>query len=276
MILTPEYIPHLTVAIGILVGVLMGLTGAGGGILSVPLLVFLLHLPISEAGPIALTAITLSAGVGAIIGLNTKVLRYKAAIFMAAFGLTLSPLGLWLAQKIPNAPLLIAFSAVLMYVSIRMLLQVARTISGKVVKTAKPPPCQLNLSIGKLIWTVPCARALMFAGALAGFLSGLLGVGGGFILVPALNKFTDLPMKSIVATSLGVLAIVSAGGAFISLASGTLNTSIAIPFSIGSLIGLLIGKVLERKISGPRVQQIFAIFTLLIAISLFIKAANQV
>ncbi len=276
MILTPEYIPHLTVAIGILVGVLMGLTGAGGGILSVPLLVFLLHLPISEAGPIALTAITLSASVGAIIGLNTKVLRYKAAIFMAAFGLTLSPLGLWLAQRIPNAPLLIAFSAILMYVSIRMLFQVARTISGKVVKTVKPPPCQLNLSIGKLIWTVPCARALMFAGALAGFLSGLLGVGGGFILVPALNKFTDLPMKSIVATSLGVLAIVSAGGAFISLASGTLNTSIAIPFSIGSLIGLLIGKVLERKISGPRVQQIFAIFTLLIAISLFIKAVNQI
>lgn len=275
MILSPEYIPHLTVAIGILVGVLMGLTGAGGGILSVPLLVFLLHLPISEAGPIALTAITLSAGVGAIIGLNTKVLRYKAAIFMAAFGLTLSPLGLWLAQRIPNAPLLIAFSAILMYVSMRMLFQVARTISGKVVKTVKPPPCQLNLSIGKLIWTVPCARALMFAGALAGFLSGLLGVGGGFILVPALNKFTDLPMKSIVATSLGVLAIVSAGGAFISLASGTLNTSIAIPFSIGSLIGLLIGKALERKISGPRVQQIFAIFTLLIAISLFIKAVNQ-
>ncbi len=276
MILSPEYIPHLTVAIGILVGVLMGLTGAGGGILSVPLLVFLLHLPISEAGPIALTAITLSASVGAIIGLNTKVLRYKAAIFMAAFGLTLSPLGLWLAQRIPNAPLLIAFSAILMYVSIRMLFQVARTISGKVVKTVKPPPCQLNLSIGKLIWTVPCARALMFAGALAGFLSGLLGVGGGFILVPALNKFTDLPIKSIVATSLGVLAIVSAGGAFISLASGTLNTSIAIPFSIGSLIGLLIGKVLERKISGPRVQQIFAIFTLLIAISLFIKAVNQI
>jgi len=202
----------------------MGLTGAGGGILSVPLLVFLLHLPISEAGPIALTAITISAGAGAMIGLNAKLLRYKAAAFMALFGLLLSPLGLWLAQKTPNTPLLILFSLVLMYVSIRMLLQVARILSGKPMHSAKAPPCQLDLSIGKLIWTVPCARALMFAGASAGFLSGLLGVGGGFILVPALNKFTDLPMKSIVATSLGVLAIVSAGGAFISLASGTLNT----------------------------------------------------
>jgi uncharacterized protein len=71
------------------------------------------------------------------------------------------------------------------------------------------------------------------------------------------------------------LAIVSAGGAFISLASGTLNMGIAIPFSIGSLLGLLLGKFLEKKISGPRVQQIFAIFTLIIAVSLLIKALNQ-
>jgi uncharacterized membrane protein YfcA len=270
-----DLLPYLTLAIGVFVGILMGLTGAGGGILSVPLLVFLLHLPISEAGPIALTAITISASVGAMIGLNAKMLRYKAAVFMALFGLLLSPLGLWLAQKTPNTPLLILFSLVLMYVSIRMLLQVRRIMSGKSTPIVKAPPCQLDLSIGKLIWTVPCARALMFAGASAGFLSGLLGVGGGFILVPALNKFTDLPMKSIVATSLGVLAIVSAGGAFISLASGTLNMGIAIPFSIGSLLGLLLGKFLEKKISGPRVQQIFAIFTLIIAVSLLIKALNQ-
>jgi uncharacterized protein len=270
-----DLLPYLTLAIGVFVGILMGLTGAGGGILSVPLLVFLLHLPISEAGPIALTAITISASVGAMIGLNAKMLRYKAAVFMALFGLLLSPLGLWIAQKTPNTPLLILFSLVLMYVSIRMLLQVRRIMSGKSMPIVKAPPCQLDLSIGKLIWTVPCARALMFAGASAGFLSGLLGVGGGFILVPALNKFTDLPMKSIVATSLGVLAIVSAGGAFISLASGTLNMGIAIPFSIGSLLGLLLGKFLEKKISGPRVQQIFAIFTLIIAVSLLIKALNQ-
>ncbi|QWD60480.1 sulfite exporter TauE/SafE family protein [Polynucleobacter sp. MWH-UH35A] len=271
-----DLLPYLTLAIGIFVGVLMGLTGAGGGILSVPLLVFLLHLPISEAGPIALLAITISAGVGAAIGLKAKALRYKAAMLMAIFGLILSPLGLWLAQRVPNTPLLILFSLVLMYVSIRMLLQVARNLSGKPAPQIKAPPCQLDSSIGKLIWTVPCARALMFSGAIAGFLSGLLGVGGGFILVPALNKFTDLPMKSIVATSLGVLTIVSAGGAFISLASGNLNMAIAIPFGCGSLLGLLAGKMLEKKISGPRIQQIFAIFTLMIAVSLMIKALNTI
>ena len=63
-----DFLPYLTLAIGTFVGVLMGLTGAGGGILSVPLLVFLLHLPMAEAGPIALTAITISAFAGAVIG----------------------------------------------------------------------------------------------------------------------------------------------------------------------------------------------------------------
>ena len=249
----------------------MGLTGAGGGILSVPLLVFAFHMPISEAGPIALTAIALSAGIGAIIGLNEKVLRYKAAMFMALFGLILSPLGLWVAQRAPNTPLLLIFSGILIYVASKMFIQATQTIAGKAPKLIKPPPCQLDMSIGKLIWTVPCARSLMLAGACAGFLSGLLGVGGGFIIVPSLKKFTDLPMKAIVATSLGVLAIVSGGGAAISLLSGTLDFTIAAPFAIGSLAGLLIGKVLEKNISGPRVQQIFSVFTFLVALSLIYK-----
>ena len=258
-------------ALGVFVGILMGLTGAGGGILSVPLLVFAFHMPISEAGPIALTAIALSAGIGAIIGLNEKVLRYKAAMFMALFGLILSPLGLWVAQRAPNTPLLLIFSGILIYVASKMFIQATQTIAGKAPKLIKPPPCQLDMSIGKLIWTVPCARSLMLAGACAGFLSGILGVGGGFIIVPSLKKFTDLPMKAIVATSLGVLAIVSAGGAAISLLSGTLDFPIAAPFAIGSLAGLLIGKVLEKNISGPRVQQIFSIFTFLVALSLIYK-----
>jgi uncharacterized membrane protein YfcA len=247
---------HILLApvLGVFIGILMGLTGAGGGILSVPLLVFAFHMPISEAGPIGLTAIALSAGVGSLIGLYSKVLRYKA-------------------QRAPNTPMLLIFSAVLIYVSSKMFIQATQTIAGIVPALTKPPPCQLDMSIGKLIWTVPCARSLMLAGACAGFLSGLLGVGGGFIIVPSLKKFTDLPMKAIVATSLGVLAIVSAGGAAISLISGTLDLSIAIPFSGGSLLGLLFGKILERKISGPRVQQIFSIFTFLVALSLIYKCS---
>ena len=269
-----DYTYLISPALGIFIGTLMGLTGAGGGILSVPLLVFALHLEVATAGPIALSAIALGAGVGAILGFKAKILRYKAAGLMAIFGLILSPWGLWAAQKVPNPPLLISFSVLLVFVSLRLLIQASKEIHGYPVKKSTPPPCLLDQSIGKLIWTIPCARALVIAGSIAGFLSGLLGVGGGFIIVPALRKYTDLPMKSVVATSLGVLAIISTGGAILSALAGNLNLAIATPFAVGVLGGLLLGKILESKISGVGIQQIFSIFTLLVAIGLFIKGIS--
>jgi uncharacterized protein len=265
----------LVLSIGIFVGTLMGLTGAGGGILSVPLLVFFFHLPITTASPIALCAITLSASIGALIGLQQKVLRYKAAMFMSVFGLIMSPLGMWVAQIVPNEPLLILFSIVLIYVAVRLLIQAHQSTHGKQINSTSNPPCKFDYEIGRLTWTIPCARSLMMTGVMAGFLSGLLGVGGGFVIVPSLKKYTDLSMKSIVATSLGVLAIVSLGGAVFSLASGNLNVNLALPFALGTAGGLLLGKLLERKLSGLRVQQIFAVFTLLVAVNLIYKALHH-
>lgn len=264
-----------TLALGVFVGILMGLTGAGGGILSVPLLVFFLHLRVAEAAPIALTAIAISAGVGAFLGFKSNLLRYKAAGFMAIIGLALSPAGLWLAQKIPNHPLLILFSCILFFVSTRLYLEARREILGIEPPAQKPPPCLVNPEHGKLTWNLPCAKALLFSGGLAGFLSGLLGVGGGFIIVPALKRYTNLPLQSIVATSLGVLAIISSGSALASAATGNLALNIAIPFSIGALTGLLVGRGFGKKLSGPRLQQIFAILTFGVAISLMFKGLSN-
>lgn len=266
-----DYANLITPALGVLVGLLMGLTGAGGGILSVPLLVFFLHLTVAQAAPIALCAVALASTIGAILGLRDQSLRYRAAGFMAIFGLILSPLGLWLAPQIPNAPLQIVFSLVLLYVAANLLVQARREIQGNVEESHKPPPCLVNPVAGRLLWTLPCARSLAFAGGLAGLLSGLLGVGGGFIIVPALKRYTDLPVKSIVATSLGVLAIITGGGAIFSAVQGTLNIPVAAPFSIAALVGLLLGQLIGKKLSGPNIQLIFALFTLLIAFSLLGK-----
>lgn len=266
-----DYANIIVPALGVLVGLLMGLTGAGGGILSVPLLVFFLGLTVAEAAPIALCAVALASSIGAILGLKNKTLRYKAAGLMAIFGLILSPVGLWLAVKIPNAPLQILFSLILFYVATRLLIDARQEVLGTKQAPSKPPPCLVNPLVGKLTWTLPCAKSLMFAGGLAGFLSGLLGVGGGFIIVPALKRYTDLPVQSIVATSLGVLAIITGGGALFSGLSGSLNIAVAAPFSIAALAGLLIGQLIGKKLSGPNIQLIFAIFTLLIAASFLWK-----
>jgi uncharacterized protein len=262
----------ISVGLGVFVGMMMALTGAGGGILSVPLLVFGLNLSVASAGPIGLLAIAVAGSLGAINGLRTNLLRYRAVLVMAVLGIVLAPIGVYMAQRIPNTPLLLAFASILIAVSICMFIQAQQEITGSAPKEPPSPPCKLDQSIGRLIWSVPCARALMSSGAVAGFLSGLLGVGGGFIIVPALKKYTDLPMQSIVATSLGVLALISITGVASAALADHLNWSIGIPFAGGAIIGMLLGGVIAKQISGPRIQQAFAIFTFLISLSLFYKA----
>ena len=83
----------LTVFLGALVGIVMGLTGAGGGILAVPLLVFGLHLTIVEAGPVAMLAVGISATVGALLGLKANIVRYRATLLIAVSGILMAPLG---------------------------------------------------------------------------------------------------------------------------------------------------------------------------------------
>jgi uncharacterized protein len=262
----------ISVGLGVFVGMMMALTGAGGGILSVPLLVFGLNLSIASAGPIGLLAIAVAGSLGAINGLRTKLLRYRAALVMAGLGILLAPIGVYMAQRIPNTPLLLAFASILIMVSIRMFIQAQQEITGNAPKEPPAPPCKLDQSIGRLIWSVPCARSLMGSGAIAGFLSGLLGVGGGFIIVPALKKLTDLPMQSIVATSLGVLALISIAGVTTAAVAGHLNWSIGIPFAAGAVAGMLLGSLIAKQFSGARIQQVFAIFTFLISLSLLYKA----
>lgn len=265
----------IPVLLGLLSGAILGLTGAGGAIIAVPVLVFGLGLPLSQASPIALLAVAISAGIGALIGYHQGILRYKAAMVLSAFGLCLSPLGLYIAQHVPNAPLTALFSLVLLYVSMTMFRQARRELRGLPTDSACGTPCMLDQTRGKLTWTLPCFRAMLLSGMLAGFLSGLLGVGGGFVIVPALKRFTDLPMRSIIATSLGAMTIVALGSVGAATLSGDLTWEIAWPFASGAFIGLLVSRKLGEKIRGPRLQQAFAIFAFAVALSMMLNALNH-
>ncbi len=81
--------------LGVLIGVILALTGAGGGILAVPLLVFVLGLSMVQAAPIGLLAVGLAAAVGALLGLRQGIVRYRAAGFIAGIGILLTPVSRW-------------------------------------------------------------------------------------------------------------------------------------------------------------------------------------
>ncbi len=257
--------------LGLFVGFVLALTGAGGAILAVPLLVFGLHLTMAQAAPVGLLAVAVAAALGAALGLRARVLRYRAAGVMAVAGLVASPAGLWLGQRLPNAPLTVLFALVLGTVAWRTLRRANRELRGEQQSRPAQPPCRLDPIEGRLHWNGACARALLLAGAGAGFLSGLLGVGGGFVLVPTLLAFTDLPMKAVVATTMGVLALVSAGVVVNASMAGQVSWDIALPFAAGAVAGLLVGRLFANRLSGPRLQQGFALLSLAIAAAMLIR-----
>lgn len=92
-------------ALGALTGLVLAFTGAGGGILAIPLLVLGLHLPVQQAGPVGLAAMGMASALGALVGLKGRIVRYRAASLIGATGMLAAPLGVAIAQLVPSRPL---------------------------------------------------------------------------------------------------------------------------------------------------------------------------
>lgn len=260
--------------LGLIVGAILALTGAGGGILAVPLLVFGAHLGLAQAGPIGLLAVGMSAALGAALGLKAKIVRYKAAALIAFTGMLLSPFGLWLAHRIDNRWLAVLFALVLLFVAQKTFRQAMGAQPAAGNEAERDLPCIRHAGTGRFIWTTRCARALALSGTIAGLLSGLLGVGGGFVMVPALRRFTNLDMQSIVATSLAVIALVSLTGVLTSAVAGVLEWRVAIPFSAGALAGMFGGRLVSERLAGPYLQMGFAAVSTAVALGMIARSVG--
>ena len=257
----------LALALGLAIGLVMGLTGAGGGILAVPALVLGLDWSVAEAGPVALVAMAIAAGIGAIEGLRRGLVRYRAAALMALAGLLFAPLGLLAAAHLPERLLLAAFAVTLILVAMKML----RAARGDAHE--EQVPCRVDAATGRLRWTPRSALVLGAVGAAAGFLSGLLGVGGGFVIVPALRRLTDITMQGIVATSLALIALVSAGTVVIAALHGRpLPLAAASPFAAGAVLGMVGGRLLVRRLPAGHLQRVFATLAIGVGVALAVRA----
>lgn len=260
----------LSLLMGAVVGFVLALTGAGGGILAVPLLVFGLHLQMSQAAPVGLLAVGTAAAIGAALGLREGIVRYRAATLIGVAGMLMAPLGVRLARSLPNAPLMAAFALVLAWVAWRSLRQTRPALAAG--SAAQVPVCAMNAATGRLSLRGRCTLALAGTGVLSGMLSGLLGVGGGFVIVPMLSRISNVPMRGIVATSLAVIALVSAGGVFGAATQGAMAWAVALPFTVGSVLALLAGRRVSARLAGPRLQQAFGAVAAVVALLLLCRA----
>ena len=260
----------LSAILGALIGAILGLTGAGGGILAVPALAWGMHWTMQQAAPVALIAVAFGAAVGALEGLRHGLVRYKAAALIALSGFPWVYLGQTLAHTLPESVLQNGFSMVMLWVAWRLYRQVGRPsdIELDVSRTR----ARIDPETGKFVWTLPTAAVLAIIGGTTGLLTGLLGVGGGFVMVPLLRRFTGLPIQGVVATSLMVIALVGASG----VASAVLiHTAVpwraAAVFSATTVIGMLLGRRLIQRIAPHHVQTVFAAVLAMVALGLLFK-----
>lgn len=274
----------MAIILGLIVGLVLGLTGAGGSIIAVPLLMWALDWSLVQAAPVALIAVAVSASLGTAIAWDVANIRYRAAMLMAAASLVTAPLGLMAAVRLPLDLLTTLFAMVLVIVAVRMMVQIRRAPEEtRVVRVAltgdrdmgSDPLCRLNPETGRLIWTQFCVAAVSCTGAVTGFLAGLLGVGGGFVIVPGLRAISNVSIHSAVATSLMAIALISSATVGIALLMGReLPWLIALPFALGALGGILAGRTLAPRIAGPRLQMGFAALIAMVAAALLIHSFN--
>jgi uncharacterized membrane protein YfcA len=262
----------LTACLGALVGILMGLTGAGGGILGVPVLVFGMGWSMQQAAPVALVAMALAATIGTIEGLRHGLVRYRAAALIALAGVLTAPLGVAAAQVIAQRWLLGAFAAILLGVALRLFGQSAADSRAD----AENPGAwaRLDPATGRLDWTRATAFVMAAIGAATGLLTGALGVGGGFLIVPLLRRYSDISMHGVVATSLMVIALVSTGSVGAALWHGaTLPPLPTALFAGATCAGMVAGRLLCRRIDRRQVQRAFAALLLAVAAAMLARAA---
>ena len=262
----------ISLFLGVLVGAVLGLTGAGGGILAVPALVVGLGWTMQEAAPVALIAVAAGAALGAVEGFRRKLVRYRAAILMALAGLPVTSLGLLAAKAMPQAVLLALFAGVMLLVAVRLGRQALRGAQDHA--DSESTIGRVHDDTGRFVWNWGTAALIAGIGALTGFMTGLLGVGGGFVIVPLLRRFTSLTMPGIVATSLMVIALVGAGGVLTAVAHGAvLPPAITLSFAAATAVGMVIGRLASRRLSGRQVQIGFAVVLAFVAVGLLGKAA---
>lgn len=282
-------------AVGALIGLVVGALGAGGGILSVPALIYLLGVAPHEATSASLVIVlfTALAALGGRIGKNT--ICYQIALVFAA----LATVGTWLgslANQAVSADLLMyAFALLLICVGLVMLRRAypglfrgaARAGSSGVFSddgvaaaddaddTGSTPALGAvsamgevsSIGVGSPIGAAPLWRVALVA-TITGALTGFFGVGGGFAIVPALTLVLHLPIKRAASTSLLIMAI-TAVVALVARAQTSLNVDLGVigAFTVASMLGAVAGAPLTRKVSSQKLTASFAALLLAVAVA---------
>jgi len=245
----------LAVPFGVAIGLALGLVGGGGSILAVPVLVYVLGEPVKEATTASLAIVGTTALVGAADHARVGRARGRIAVVFGFGGAGGAVAGTALNRLADAHQLLLAFALVMLGSAYAML-------RGRGVEQHE----ETHANVRTL------AIRILPVGVGVGVLTGFFGVGGGFVIVPALVLLLGLPMPVAIGTSLLVIALTSAAAFAAHLASGSVDWAVVIAFTAAAIVGTLAGSTAGRHLSGVRLTQVFA--AMIISVACFLIAKN--
>lgn len=234
---------------GLAIGLTLGLLGGGGSILTVPALVYLVGQSPQAAVTASLMIVGANSTMGAVFHRVQGTMDWKIALIFGSAGMLTSYFTADLLSQLFSATALLVTFALLMFgVGIYMLFR-------------KPPQAKDEDAPTK--WAV-----VIGSGATVGVLTGLLGVGGGFLIVPALVVLVGLPMQQAIGTSLIIIAMNSLASLLGHLGHTEIDLAVVGVFVLGGIVGTLFGSRLSKRIQAKRLQMGFAVFVIVLAIYL--------
>ena len=262
----------LSILFGGFVGVALGVTGGGGSLLAVPMLVYGLALAPREAFGVSLAAVGATALIGVVPRIRAGQVEVGTAVLFAVAGMFGAPLGTWVAGMISETVLLAMFAVLMLVIAGRMWNRSkANSVEPRqaVCDTGTGGPTCQRTTDGRLRLTSRCTMLLAVVGLTTGFLSGMFGVGGGFVIVPALVLFSGMSIHKAVATSLLVIVLVSVSGVASHIAAGRdISFEVTGLFVLGGVAGMSLGALVSSRMPAVVLQKVFA--TGIVSVAMFI------
>lgn len=264
--------------LGFLIGAVLGTLGGGGSILAVPVLVL-----VAGQDPKAATSTSLVlVGVASVIGVASHWragrVRVRTGLLFGGCSIAGSIAGSMLNRRIDPDLLLLAFSALILVAAWRMFVGCPScTRTGELAGLASSPSSPVTpggaLATGARLSAVSIVGILV-AGTVVGFLTGLFGVGGGFIIVPALTLVLKFSMPEAIGTSLLVVAITTAIALAVRLTSTGIEWGVTLPFTVAAVLGVVAGGRIADKIDAQKSARWFAAMLVAVAVYTAIHAAG--
>ncbi|MDQ3989201.1 MAG: sulfite exporter TauE/SafE family protein [Actinomycetota bacterium] len=246
----------LAAGLGLPIGVVMGGLGGGGAVLTVPALVYLLGLDAQAATTSSLAIVGLTAAVGAVDHARMHGLRWRTGLAFGVVGIGAAFAGTRLNRLVEEQVLLLGFAALMVVFAVAML--IGEPVGAPNASTA----------VGRVRTVV----LIVLAGSGVGFLTGLFGVGGGFMIIPALVLVLHVPMVAAVGTSLLVIAVNSGTSLAFHAGDAQIDWTLTAPFAMTAVVGALAGSRVADRLPSAVLTRAFAV--LLLAVAVLVAVEN--